>query len=88
MVIVTDYELIENPAKGFFVRSEEQICCPCCNGRLKVIGSRKRICIDDKGEKISWSSADCDAKSAGAFIMNFLTNSFPTSSTSVKVLKQ
>ncbi|MGB4701698.1 MAG: DUF6431 domain-containing protein [Syntrophomonadaceae bacterium] len=28
------------------------MCCPCCNGRLKVIGSRKRICIDDKGEKI------------------------------------
>lgn len=25
--------------KGFFVRSAEQSHCPCCSGRLKVIGS-------------------------------------------------
>ncbi|MGI6548759.1 MULTISPECIES: DUF6431 domain-containing protein [Acetivibrio] len=36
----------------FFVRSEEQNSCPCCNGPLKVIGSRKRICINDKGQKM------------------------------------
>ena len=35
----------------FFVRSEEQILCPCCSGRLKVIGSRHRVYIDGTGEK-------------------------------------
>jgi hypothetical protein len=37
----------------FFVRSEEQDLCPCCNGALKVIGSRKRKYIDDTGEHIT-----------------------------------
>lgn len=36
----------------FFVRSKEQIPCPCCNGRLKVVGSRERTCINGQGEKI------------------------------------
>jgi len=36
----------------FFVRSEEQNCCPCYNWRLKVIGSRKRTCINGQGQKI------------------------------------
>ena len=36
----------------FFVRSEEQNFCPCCNGRLKVVGSRKRTCINGQGQKI------------------------------------
>ncbi|MEN6326096.1 MAG: DUF6431 domain-containing protein [Syntrophomonas sp.] len=36
----------------FFVRSAEQNFCPCCNGQLKVIGSRKRSCINETGEKI------------------------------------
>jgi len=35
------------------VRSLEQIFCPCCSGQLKVIGSRKRSCIDSLGEKIA-----------------------------------
>ncbi|HEX3012115.1 MAG TPA: DUF6431 domain-containing protein [Syntrophomonadaceae bacterium] len=36
----------------FFVRSKEQIPCPCCNGELKVIGSRHRGYIDGTGAKI------------------------------------
>jgi len=52
MVIVSEYELILNPVKGVFVRSLEQSSCPCCSGLLKVIGSRKRSCIDGAGEKI------------------------------------
>ncbi|WP_445349419.1 DUF6431 domain-containing protein [Desulforudis sp. DRI-14] len=34
------------------MRSAEQIPCPCCSGHLKVIGSRKRSCIDSLGDKI------------------------------------
>ena len=26
--------------------------CPCCNGSLKVIGSRKRSCINELGDKL------------------------------------
>ncbi|MEA4926868.1 MAG: DUF6431 domain-containing protein [Syntrophomonadaceae bacterium] len=33
----------------FFVRSKEQISCPCCSGKMKVIGSRKRGYIDGSG---------------------------------------
>ena len=36
----------------FFVRSKEQNSCPCCNGSLKVIGSRIRSCINGAGEKV------------------------------------
>ena len=52
MVIVSDYELVENSKKDdfvFFVRSMEQIPCPCCSGVLKVIGSRKRKSVSDSG---------------------------------------
>lgn len=35
----------------FYVRSKEQISCPCCSGKLKVIGSRQRVYIDGTGEK-------------------------------------
>lgn len=38
--------------KVFFVRSGEQAFCPCCNGDLKVIGSRKRKYINGIGEKV------------------------------------
>lgn len=38
--------------KVFFVRSKEQIFCPCCGGDLKVIGSRHRECIEDTGKKM------------------------------------
>ncbi|HQA08641.1 MAG TPA: DUF6431 domain-containing protein [Syntrophomonadaceae bacterium] len=48
----------------FSVRSLEQIPCPCCRGGLKVIGSRKRSCINTHGNKIVLSirrlrCADC-----------------------------
>jgi len=36
----------------FFVRSAEQNPCPCCGKRLKVIGSRRRKCINGAGETI------------------------------------
>jgi hypothetical protein len=36
----------------FFVRSKEQSICPCCGGKLKVIGSRHRGCIKDSGENM------------------------------------
>ncbi|MGI6649029.1 MAG: DUF6431 domain-containing protein [Bacillota bacterium] len=35
----------------FFVRSAEQNPCPCCNGLLKVIGSRHRRFINGIGNK-------------------------------------
>lgn len=35
----------------FFVRSAEQIPCPCCSGKLTVIGSRRRIFINSTGDK-------------------------------------
>ncbi|MEW6541058.1 MAG: DUF6431 domain-containing protein [Bacillota bacterium] len=43
---------LRTPTGVFFVRSAEQIPCPCCSGRLKAIGSRKRSCIDSLGDKI------------------------------------
>jgi hypothetical protein len=36
----------------FFVKSTEQIPCPCCGGKLKVIGSRKRRYHKKAGELI------------------------------------
>lgn len=43
MVIVSNYELIENAQTGFFyVRCTEFVPCPCCGNDLKVVGSRKR----------------------------------------------
>lgn len=50
MVIISSYELVENPETGFFVRSGEQNPCPCCGERLKVIGSRKRKYINGIGD--------------------------------------
>ncbi len=52
MVIITKYDLVENPKKGFFVKSREQNFCPCCMGKLKVIGSRRRGFINGVGEKV------------------------------------
>ncbi|MDI6710368.1 MAG: DUF6431 domain-containing protein [Bacillota bacterium] len=43
---------LKTPTGVFFVRSAEQIPCPCCSGHLKVIGSRQRSCINGRGEKI------------------------------------
>jgi len=42
MVILSSYELVENPETVVFVRSGEQNPFPCCGGHIKVIGSRKR----------------------------------------------
>jgi hypothetical protein len=53
MVIVSKFKLIENLKRIFFVRSGEQNLCPCCNGALKVIGSRNRKYIDNSGEQIT-----------------------------------
>lgn len=36
----------------FFVKSGEQSFCPCCNGDLKVIGSRRRRYIDGCGNTV------------------------------------
>lgn len=36
----------------FFVKSGEQNHCPCCNGDLKVVGSRKRRYIDGLGNTV------------------------------------
>lgn len=36
----------------FFVRSEEQLPCPCCGNKLKVIGSRRRKYINSAGDII------------------------------------
>lgn len=40
------------PIRVFFVRSAEQNYCPCCSGELKVVGSRRRACINGLGEKL------------------------------------
>jgi hypothetical protein len=44
-------DLLKTQKRKFFVRSEEQSLCPCCNGALKVIGSRKRTYINEAGER-------------------------------------
>lgn len=36
----------------FFVRSKEQNVCPSCEGALRVVGSRRRVCVDGRGEKM------------------------------------
>lgn len=37
--------------KVFFVRSTEQVPCPCCGSRLKVAGSRRRVWYKSSGER-------------------------------------
>jgi hypothetical protein len=70
MVIVAKYELIENPQKGVFVRSEEQSICPSCHGRLKVRGSRQRRYINSTGETIVLVIRGWSALIAGRYITN------------------
>nr|WP_303803259.1 DUF6431 domain-containing protein [Alicyclobacillus macrosporangiidus] len=36
----------------FFVRSAENVPCPCCQGELRVIGSRKRTWVQSSGDKV------------------------------------
>jgi hypothetical protein len=45
--------LLKTLKRIFFVRSEEQNLCPCCNEVLKVLGSRKRKYINDAGAQIT-----------------------------------
>lgn len=42
--------LLKIPKRVFFVRSMEQIPCPCCGSELKVIGSRRRKSVRDSGK--------------------------------------
>jgi len=51
-LLYQDTSSLRIPKKVFFVRSAEQNPCPCCNGRLEVIGSRRRKCINSAGDKI------------------------------------
>jgi hypothetical protein len=51
MVILTEYELVEKPPRGFFVVSHEKSICPCCNGALECVGSRTRICLNEASDK-------------------------------------
>ena len=53
MIILTEYELDENPLQVFFVRSLEPFFCPRCQSDKKtVIGSRNRTLIRSTGIKI------------------------------------
>jgi Domain of unknown function (DUF6431) len=38
----------------FFVRSEECIPCPCCQGKLVVCGSRRRFCTQSNGDRVTF----------------------------------
>ena len=54
MVIIQNYELVNKSDDDFFyVKSNEIINCPCCEEKLKVIGSRKRGVIEHDGNKRS-----------------------------------
>lgn len=39
--------------KVFFVRSTEQVPCPCCGSNHKIIGSRRRVWYKSSGERNS-----------------------------------
>lgn len=39
------------PYRVFFLRSAEILPCPCCQGKLYVIGGRPRTWIQSSGEK-------------------------------------
>lgn len=49
----------------FFVRSGEQSVCPCCDGQLNVIGSRRRAYINGAGETIALIIRRLGCKSCG-----------------------
>lgn len=40
---------MQTPA--FFVRSAERIPCPCCDGELQPVGSRKRVWYKSSGDR-------------------------------------
>ena len=52
MIIISNYELIAHHSGVFFVKSSEIIPCPCCDGLLRGIGSRERICKHSDGSSM------------------------------------
>lgn len=44
--------LLKTTKQVFFVRSMEQSVSPCCGEKMKVIGSRRRKCMDSIGDTI------------------------------------
>ena len=50
-LLYQNIHLLKRRKQVFFVKSAEIIFCPCCNERLKVIGSRKRKYINSEGIK-------------------------------------
>lgn len=56
MIIITKYKLVTDETDGSKqrVKSEEKSICPICLANiLKVIGSRNRIALDSKGERLT-----------------------------------
>lgn len=54
MIIIEKYKLVtdESDRNKFYVKNEERSICPLCSHScLKVIGSRKRIVLNSRGEK-------------------------------------
>lgn len=37
---------------AFFVRSAESVPCPCCDGQLEVVGSRRRVWYKSSGDRV------------------------------------
>lgn len=56
MIIIEKYRLVsdENDKSKFYMKSEEKSICPLCScSDLRVIGSRKRIALNSRGEKLA-----------------------------------
>lgn len=56
MIIITKYKLVadEMDRSKQYVKSEEKSICPICLAdALKVIGSRNRMALDSKGERLT-----------------------------------
>lgn len=51
MIIIKDYQLIQKDNSDYYVRSREECVCPHCQGRFKVIGSRRRVIYREDGSK-------------------------------------
>lgn len=52
MIIISDYWLEHNAESGLFiVRGREEVLCPICYQKMKIIGSRQRGVIDYYGNK-------------------------------------
>ncbi len=56
MIMIEKYKIVpdENDSSNFYIKSEEKSICPLCSHPdLKVIGSRKRIVLSSRGEKLA-----------------------------------